>query len=113
MKSSSDSGPAQQKHAQELISDITQLMAEAEEMLSESTSHHAEEKVALLTAPSDRSPERLVEKYISAKERISAIARRTDRTIRACPYESLAVALGIGVLVGASLRWRRDGRSED
>ena len=112
MKSSSDSGPAQQKHAHELISDITQLMAEAEEMLSESTSHHAEEKVALLPARPDRTPERLMEKYISAKERISAIARRTDQTIRACPYESLAVALGIGLLLGASLRWRRDGRSE-
>jgi ElaB/YqjD/DUF883 family membrane-anchored ribosome-binding protein len=113
MKSSFDSGPAQQKDAHELISDITQLMAEAEEMLSESTSHHAEEKVALLTSRPDRSPERFMEKYISTKERISAIARRTDDAIRACPYESLAIALGIGVLLGASLRWRRDGRSEN
>jgi ElaB/YqjD/DUF883 family membrane-anchored ribosome-binding protein len=110
MKSSANPTPPAHKDAYDLISDISQLMAEAEEMLSESTSHHAEEKVALLTARHDRSPERLMDRYVSTKAKISAIARRTDETIRACPYESLAIALGIGVILGASLRRRGDSR---
>jgi ElaB/YqjD/DUF883 family membrane-anchored ribosome-binding protein len=104
MKSSSESQPASPNAAHELIADISQLMADAEEMLNESTSHHAEEKVALLNARHGEPD--LMEKYISAKEKLSAIARRTDETIRACPYESLAVALGVGVLLGALLRRR-------
>ena len=32
---------------------------------------------------------------------------KTDATIRACPYESLAITLGVGVLVGALLGRRR------
>lgn len=101
-----------QNEAHELISDINQLMAEVEEALNESTSHHAEEKVALLASRYEPARPRFMEKYISTKERFSAIARRTDETIRACPYEALAVALGIGVLLGATLR-RRGGRRAD
>ena len=113
MKSSAHPIPPSQKEANELISDITQLMAEAEEMLSESTSHHAEEKVALLSSRYDRSPERLVERYVSAKTKLAAMARRTDETIRACPYEALLIALGVGVLLGASLRRRGNSRDTE
>ena len=113
MKSSSEPTPPNSKDAQELIADIGQLMAEAEEMLNESTSHHAEETVALLRSPYGTRGERFMEKYISTKEKLSSIARRTDRTIRACPYESLAVALGIGILLGASLRRRSSRQVED
>lgn len=102
MKSSSAKNPTVQNEAHELISDISQLMAEAEEMLNESTSHHAEEKIALLASRHEPAGPRFMEKYLSTKEKISSFARRTDETIRACPYESLAVALGIGVLLGAA-----------
>lgn len=109
---SSEKNPTVQSEANELISDITQLMAEAEEMLNESTSHHAEEKVALLALQDEPVRPRFMEKYLSTKEKLSTFARRTDETIRACPYESLAVALGIGVLLGAAF-FRRNGRTFD
>jgi ElaB/YqjD/DUF883 family membrane-anchored ribosome-binding protein len=114
MKSSSDSDKNQplSNEAHELISDISQLMAEAEEMLNESTSYHAEEKVALLAPRYDPARPHFMEKYISTKEKLSTIARRTDETIRACPYEALAIALGIGVLLGATLRRRGGGRAD-
>ena len=113
MKSSSERNPSPQNEADELISDINQLMAEVEDVLNESTSHHAEEKVALLASRYAEAKPRFMEKYISTKEKLSAIARRTDETIRSCPYESLAVALGIGVLLGATLRRRSSSRADE
>ena len=113
MKTPSENTPSTPKAAEDLIADISQLMAEAEEMLNESTSHHAEEKVALFAARHDETRARFMEKYLSAKEKVAALARRTDETIRACPYESLAIALGIGVLLGATLRWRANSAAEE
>jgi ElaB/YqjD/DUF883 family membrane-anchored ribosome-binding protein len=106
MKPSPHPAPLLKQEAHELISDITQLMAEAEEMLSESTSHHAEEKVALLMPAHVHGSERLMDRYISGKAKLASIARRTDETIRACPYEALLVALGVGVVLGATFRRR-------
>jgi ElaB/YqjD/DUF883 family membrane-anchored ribosome-binding protein len=112
MKPSSDKNQPLSNEAHELISDISQLMAEAEEMLNESTSHHAEEKIALLAARYEPTEKRFMEKYLTTKEKLSTFARRTDDAIRACPYESLAIALGIGVLLGATLRRRGSGRTD-
>jgi ElaB/YqjD/DUF883 family membrane-anchored ribosome-binding protein len=50
--------------------------------------------------------DKLNDYYGTAKEKVVAGARRTDETIRSHPYESLAVALGVGVLVGALIRRR-------
>ena len=38
------------------------------------------------------------------ERKVVAGARATDETIRAHPYESLAIALGVGVLLGALIR---------
>lgn len=96
-----------QHETQELVSNITKLMAEAEEMLNESTSHHAEEKVALLNGNHEHAEHRLFGRYLAAKDKVAAFAKRTDATIRACPYETLAIALGVGILLG-SVFSRRD-----
>lgn len=84
-------------------------MAEAEEMLSESTSHHAEEKVALLRERFDAEEDGFARKYAATKAKIAAVARKTDTAVREFPYESLLIALGVGVLVGALLRGKRRG----
>jgi ElaB/YqjD/DUF883 family membrane-anchored ribosome-binding protein len=85
-----------------IISDITQLMNEAEQMLSDSTSHHAEPQVELLRA--HHGPESVGRCFAafchSATRAIADTARRTDRRIRTHPYQSLAIALGAGLLVG-------------
>ena len=108
MKSSSHKAHPAQQDADDLIANISKLMADAEEMLNESTSHHAEEKVALLRSHSNGDDAGFMDKYVSAKTKISAVLMRTDETIRACPYESLAIALGVGVVVGAALFRRRE-----
>jgi ElaB/YqjD/DUF883 family membrane-anchored ribosome-binding protein len=107
MESSSEKTPYLPKDAEELIANISQLMAEAEEMLNESTSYHAEEKVALLRSHRNGKAENLIDKYLALKSRITSVAQQTDETIRACPYEAVAVALGIGVLLGATFGRRR------
>lgn len=90
-----------------IIANIAQLMDEAEQMLSDSTSHHAEHQVALLRARCDSVQTRLAALYRRTGEALAARARRTDQTIRAHPYESLAVAFGAGVLFGLVIT-RRD-----
>lgn len=95
------------KDADVLIANISKLMAEAEEMLSESTSQHAEENVELLRARYEDAENRLAARYAAAKGKVAAAARRTDETLRAYPYESVAVALGLGVLLGACFFRRR------
>lgn len=107
MKSSFEKTPRPQQEADELIANISKLMAEAEEMLHDSTSYHAEEKVALLRSPYQNAEHRFMEKYLSAKAKLTSAVKRTDEAIRACPYESLAIALGVGVVLGATLGRRR------
>jgi ElaB/YqjD/DUF883 family membrane-anchored ribosome-binding protein len=46
----------------------------------------------------------LTEAYGKARKSVVAGARYTDETIRTHPYQSLAIALGVGVLVGALIR---------
>lgn len=108
MKSSSEKTPHVPQEADELIANISALMAEAEEMLSESTSHHAEEKIALLRTHHRDAERRLMDKYLSMKSKVSSVAHQVDKTIRACPYESLAITLALGVLMGAALSRRRE-----
>ena len=91
-----------------LISNITLLMNEAEEMLSDSTSHHAERQVELLRTRCDNLRVHLAELCASAGRTFSAGAHRADQTIRAHPYEALAITLIAGVLCGAALGRRRN-----
>ena len=90
-----------------IIANIAQLMNEAERMLSDSTSLHAEEQVERLRARYDDLRVHLSTLCTSAGRAFSVGAHRTDRAIRAHPYESLALALGAGALLGA-LWTRRD-----
>ena len=91
-----------------IIADITQLMNEAEQMLSDSTSHHAEPQIALLRSHHEREGvgASFATFCASASSAITDGARRTDRRIRTHPYQSLAVALGAGLLLGMALSRR-------
>lgn len=90
-----------------IIANIAQLMNEAERMLSDSTSQHAEEQVELLRVRCDDLQTHLSALCRNASRAVSAGAHQTDRAIRTHPYESLVIALGAGVLLG-TLWVRRD-----
>lgn len=77
---------------QDVLDNPTGLVAEAERMMQEPASAQDEETLSRLRRRCDE-----------AKERISAGAKSADEAIRANPYQSLAIALGAGLLVGLLL----------
>jgi ElaB/YqjD/DUF883 family membrane-anchored ribosome-binding protein len=57
---------------------------------------------------------RLGAAWETGREKVSACAQATDRTIREKPYQSIGIALGLGVLIGMILNRNRGGwRRED
>ncbi len=101
MKSSNEIASHQPTNTHELITNISRLMDEAEEMLSESSSQHAEETVALLRERDSDPACPILARSTATKSKIAEAGRRTDKAIRAYPYESAALALGAGLLLGA------------
>jgi ElaB/YqjD/DUF883 family membrane-anchored ribosome-binding protein len=96
--------------AEELISNIQKLMAEVESVIAtggESATEAATSRLAALQDRFSTASEAVQGYYRTAKKKVTAGAEAADETIRSHPYESLAVALGVGVLLGALLR-RRD-----
>lgn len=89
---------------EQLIEHISQLMSEAEAMLAGPVSEAAGNKISEIKSRLSTVQERLSDMYDGARKKVVAGAKYTDQTIRAHPYESLAVALGIGVLIGAFIR---------
>jgi len=107
-KSSSASHPPS---AEELMKNIQSLMAEVEALVAGAGggSEGGGEDGSLLQHLQDRFSdvsEKVRGQYRNAQKKVVAGARAADETIRSHPYESLAVALGVGVLLGALLRRR-------
>jgi ElaB/YqjD/DUF883 family membrane-anchored ribosome-binding protein len=86
-----------------LLSDLRALVTEAEQMMSGESHPDDAEAATTLRARFDAAQERLSDLYASTRKNISAGASYTDDAIRANPYQSLAIALGAGLLVGALL----------
>jgi ElaB/YqjD/DUF883 family membrane-anchored ribosome-binding protein len=87
----------------ELLSELQALVAEAEKMMGDSVSEHTEDAISTLRTRFDAAQERFAEVYEGAKKRVVAGAKCTDAAIRANPYQSLAIAAGVGLLVGVLL----------
>ena len=87
----------------DLLNDLHALVAEAEKMMGDSISEHTAEAVGALRARFETAQERLGELYSGAKKKVIAGARYSDETIRANPYQSIAIAAGVGLLVGVLL----------
>ena len=89
---------------EEIAAHISQLMDEAEAMLVGPAATSAAETYQAVESRLAEARSLLGECYDNARRKIVNGARRTDATIRAHPYPSLAVALGVGVLLGLCLR---------
>ena len=87
-----------------LLNDLQALVAEAEKMMSDFQSETAPETTAesigALRSRFDAAQECLTGLYAGARKKVAAGAKYTDETIRANPYQSIAIAAGIGLLVG-------------
>lgn len=95
---------------EELVSNLRNLLSEAEKLVGESAGEYASDKMSALYDRLQTAQERVQELYGVARDKVAAGAQSTDRTIRAHPYESLAIALGIGVLLGAFIRRSSNNR---
>ena len=69
-------------------------------MMGDTLTEHSEDAMSALRSRFDAAQERAGELYAGARKKVVAGARCTDETIRANPYQSLAIAAGIGLLVG-------------
>ncbi len=89
---------------EELIGHISRLMSEAEAMIAGPVTDQSAPKMAEIKHQLEGARQQLNDFYVQAREKVVAGAKYTDEAIRAHPYRSLAVALGVGVLIGALLR---------
>lgn len=85
---------------QELLENLRALVTEAEKILGDAGPHHSETQLEALRERYEAAQERLARYYQTAKERVVAGAKATDHAIRTHPYQSIAVAVGVGLLAG-------------
>lgn len=98
--------PAQEKTPEELVTELRGLVAEAERVLGESE-RAAPATVSSLCERCESARERMAALYATTKGKVVEGAKTTDAAIRSHPYQTLAIALGIGVLLGAVVSRRR------
>jgi ElaB/YqjD/DUF883 family membrane-anchored ribosome-binding protein len=96
-----DSGATAAESPEQIVEHISRLMAEAEAMLEGPVAERAGDKIQDLRSRFNQLQSKASLAYTDARQRVVAGAKATDQTIRAHPYESLAIALGVGVLLGA------------
>jgi ElaB/YqjD/DUF883 family membrane-anchored ribosome-binding protein len=86
---------------EELIAELRALTAELETLFGGADIESSQATLESLRERYAALQERIGRFYTDTKTKIVSGAKQTDDTIRANPYASLAVALGIGVLIGA------------
>jgi len=84
----------------ELLNDLQTLVSEAEAMIAGAATEHSADAFDSLRSRFSAAQERFTDAYDGAQKKVIAGAKYTDETIRANPYQSLAVAAGVGLLIG-------------
>ena len=87
----------------ELFNEMQALVAEAQSMMADSVSEHTTDAVDALRTRFEDAQERFADAYAGARKKVIAGAKYTDATIRENPYQSIAIAAGVGLLVGVLL----------
>lgn len=87
-----------------VIENLRTLISEAEKIINEGAVEPTGEALADLRGRLEDARVRAEALYQDARKKVVAGARQADETIRSHPYESLAIALGVGVLLGALIR---------
>ncbi len=99
---------AQGKIARErVLADMRTLVGDAEDLLkvtANDVGEKAKETRARLTAALERAKVSYAEMQAQGIESAKEAARKADEAIRSHPYESIGIAFGVGVLLGALLR---------
>lgn len=88
------------KTPSDLLDELRSLVKEAEQLMTDKVVAPTEDAVSTLRERFRVTQARLSDVYADAKRHVAAGAHYTDETIRAHPYPALAVAVGIGALLG-------------
>lgn len=88
----------------ELAQDLKRLIQDAEKMLVNSASEQVDETVEELRKQLREKIDHLRSAYEAAEGRVLSVATEADKRIRKNPYESVGLAVGIGVIIGLLLR---------
>lgn len=88
---------------QELLTELHDLVTDAEKMVADSAGEATEGVMDALRSRYEAVQERISGLYTGARKKVVAGARYTDETIRENPYQALAIAAGVGLLVGVLL----------
>jgi ElaB/YqjD/DUF883 family membrane-anchored ribosome-binding protein len=100
MKNNNDTSTRAPK---ELFHELQALVHEAEKMMGDSVTEHSAEAIDALSTRFSAAQARFSEAYAGARKKVIAGAKYTDETIRANPYQSIAIAAGVGLLIGILL----------
>jgi len=85
----------------ELLSELQALVSEAEAMIADpALNENAGEAGVSLRERFTAAQERFTDAYAGARKKVIAGAKCTDEAIRENPYQSLAIAAGVGLLIG-------------
>jgi ElaB/YqjD/DUF883 family membrane-anchored ribosome-binding protein len=84
----------------ELLAELQALVAEAETMIADSVTAHSSDAVSNLRERFSAAQDRLSDIYEGTKKQVVAGAQCTDTAIRENPYQAVAIALGVGTLIG-------------
>ena len=87
----------------ELFTEMQALVAEAQTMMGDAVSEHTADAVGALRERFHDAQERFADVYAGARKKVIAGAKYTDTTIRENPYQAIAIAAGVGLLVGVLL----------
>ena len=87
----------------ELLAELQALVADAEKMIGDSAADATSDTMDALRSRYAAMQDRMSELYDGAKQKVVAGAKYTDSTIRENPYQSMAIAAGVGLLVGVLL----------
>jgi ElaB/YqjD/DUF883 family membrane-anchored ribosome-binding protein len=91
---------------EELLNDLRNLVVEAEKMLETSVTEHSQEALDAMRTRFTAAQERLSDLYDGTRKKVAAGVRSADEAIRENPYQSLAIATGVGVVIGLLLSRR-------
>lgn len=96
-----------QRARERVMADLRALADDAESLLratADDASEKAKEARVRLMAALDRAKANYDDFQARGVESAKAAAKKADDTIRAHPYESIGIAFGVGLLLGALLR---------
>jgi ElaB/YqjD/DUF883 family membrane-anchored ribosome-binding protein len=90
-----------------VIADLKTLVSDTDDLLKATAgdlSEKAKEARARVSRGLDRAKQSMDELQVQGLESARAAMKQADSTIRDHPYESIGLALGIGLVIGSLLR---------